>query len=102
MENKKNPSSYLYKEKFKANQARTKAILKSTYSDAVRSKIRDFKGPGDRLVFAVYEYLKNEYSKQNAQSLGTLFKKIAKAKFTKYPYIKDYGNAIIDAGKRMN
>ena len=102
VENEKEPSSYLRKEKFEADQARTKAILKSTCSEAVRSKIRDFEGPGDRSAFAVYEYLKNEYSKQNAHSLGTLFKKIAKAKLTDYPSIRDYGNAIIDAGKRLN
>ena len=102
VENEKDPSSYLRKEKFEADQARTKAILKSTCSEAVRSKIRDFEGPGDRSAFAVYNYLKNEYSKQNAHSLSTLFKKIAKAKLTNYHSIKDYGNAIIDAGKRLN
>ena len=102
LENKKEPSSYLHKEKFEADQARTKAILKSTYSEAVRSKIRDFKGLGNRSAFAVYKYLKIEYFKQNAHSLNTLFKKIAKAKLTNYPSIKDYGNAIINAGKRLN
>ena len=99
VENEKEPSSYLRRKKFEADQARTTAISKSICSEAVRSKIRDFEAPGDRSPFAVYEYLKNEYSKQNAHSLGTLFKKIAKAKLTDCPSIKDYGNAIIDADK---
>ena len=93
--------AYLRSEKWEADQARTKAILRTTCSDMVQNKITEFE-KADTSAYEIYKHLADQYSKQNTYSLGTLHKKITKARLSDYSNLKEYGKAIIEAGKRLN
>ena len=93
--------AFLRQEKWEADQARTKAILRTSCSDVVQNKINEHE-TADTTVFEIYTFLKEKYSKQNVFSLDTLHKTITKAKLTDYSSIKEYGKAVTDAGKELN
>ena len=93
--------AFLRQEKWEADQARTRAILRTTWSDVVQNKVNEHETP-EMTAFQVYKFSKEKYSKQNVLSLGTLHKTITKAKLTDYSSIKEYGEAITEAGKRLN
>ena len=93
--------AFLRQEKWEADQARTKAILRTSCSDVVQNKINEYE-TADTTVFEIFTFLKEKYSKQNVFSLGTLHRTITKAKLNDYPNLKEYGKAITEAGERLN
>ena len=71
------------------------------YTPITQDKVDEFDPTDEKSVFEVYEFLKKIYSKQNAWSLGILFKTIVTAKLKDFTSIEEYGTAILEAGKRL-
>ena len=92
---------YSYIDKWQLDTDKTKAIIQACCGDIAKEKLKEMEQGLSASPHAIYKHLKKEFSKQNAYSLGTLHKIIAKADLRNYNSIKDYGKAIVDAWKRL-
>ena len=100
-ENETEILGYSKADRWEADQAKAKSILRVLYAPTTQDKVDEFDPTDEKSVFEVYEFLKKTYSKQNAWSLGTLFKTIVTAKLKDFTSIEEYGTAISKAGKRL-